>query len=111
MIAGITVIFGLDISKSFLTSFVSTTIGSAGATVLGKTIVSNLLKFIPGVGTVAGGMISGTTAGLLTTALGGAYIKIMEMVYKGEINKEKLCSSDGQKEMTRLFKEELKKNK
>lgn len=111
MIAGITVIFGLDISKSFLTSFVSTTIGSAGATVLGKTIVSNLLKFIPGVGTVAGVMISGTTAGLLTTALGGEYIKIMEMVYKGEINKEKLCTATGQKEMTLLFKEELKKKK
>lgn len=111
MIAGITVIFGLDISKSFLTSFVSTTIGSAGATVFGKTIVSNLLKLIPGVGTLAGGMISGTTAGLLTTALGEAYIKIMEMVYKGEINKEKLCTADGQKEMTRLFKEELKKKK
>ena len=97
MIAGITVIFGLDISKSFLTSFVSTTIGSAGATVLGKTIVSNLLKFIPGVGTVVGGMISGTTAGLITTALGEAYIKIMEMVYKGEIHKENLCSADGRK--------------
>lgn len=111
MIAGITVIFGLDISKSFLTSFVSSTIGSAGATVLGKTIVSNLLKLIPGVGTVAGGLISGTTAGLLTTALGGAYIMIMEMVYKGEIDKEKLYTTEGQKEMTRLFKEELKKKK
>ena len=66
---------------------------------------------IPGVSTVAGGMISGTTAGLLTTALGGAYIKIMEMVYKGEINKENLCGADGQKEMTRLFKEALKKKK
>ena len=111
MIAGITVIFGLDISKSFLTSFVSATIGSAGATILGKTIVSNLLKLIPGVGTVAGGLISGTTAGLLTTALGGAYIMIMEMVYKGEIDKEKLYTAEGQKEMTRLFKEELKKKK
>lgn len=111
MIAGITVIFGLDISKSFLTSFVSATIGSAGATFLGKTIVSNLLKLIPGVGTVAGGLISGTTAGLLTTALGGAYIMIMEMVYKGEIDKEKLYTTEGQKEMTRLFKEELKKKK
>ena len=111
MIAGITVIFGLDISKSFLTSFVSTTIGSAGATVLGKTIVSNLLKIIPGIGTVAGGMISGTTAGLLTTALGSAYIKIMERVYKGEMDKENLCTDAGQKEMNRLFKEELKKKK
>lgn len=111
MIAGITVIFGLDSSKSFLTSFVSATIGSAGTTVLGKTIVSNLLKLIPGVGTVAGGLILGTTAGVLTTALGGAYIMIMEMVYKGEIDKEKLYTAEGQKEMTRLFKEELKKKK
>jgi len=111
MIAGITVIFGLDISKSFLTSFVSATIGSAGATVLGKAIVSNLLKLIPGVGTVAGGLISGTTAGLLTTALGSAYIMIMEMVYKGEIDKEKLYTDEGQKEMNRLFKEALKKKK
>lgn len=111
MIAGITVIFGLDLSKSFLTTFVSTTIGSSGATVLGKSIVSNLLKIIPGIGTVAGGMISGTTAGLLTTALGSAYIKIMERVYKGEMDKENLCTAEGQKEMNSLFKEELKKNR
>ena len=111
MIAGITVIFGLDINKSFLTSFVSATIGSAGATVLGKTLVSNLLKLIPGVGTVAGGLISGTTAGLLTTALGEAYIKIMEMIYVGEIKKEDLFTDKGQDTLTKIFKEELKKNK
>lgn len=108
MIAGITAIFGLEINKSFLTSFISATIGTAGATVLGKTIVSNLLKFIPVVGTATGGVISGTTAGLLTAALGQAYIKIMEMVYKGEIDKENLYTEDGKKEMARLFKEELK---
>lgn len=109
MIAGITVIFGLDVNKSFLTSFVSATIGSAGATVLGKTVVSNLLKLIPGVGTVTGGLISATTAGLLTTALGEAYLKIMEMVYKGEIKKEDLKSEQVQDTMTQLFKNELKK--
>jgi len=111
MIAGITVIFGMDISKSFLTSFVSATIGSAGATVLGKTIVSNLLKLIPGVGTVTGGFISGTTAGILTTALGTAYLLIMEMVYKGEISKEDLYSEEGKATMVKLFKAELKKGK
>jgi uncharacterized protein (DUF697 family) len=111
MIAGITVVFGMDINKSFLTSFVSATIGSAGATVLGKTIVSNLLKLIPGLGTVTGGLISGTTAGLLTTALGEAYIKIMEMVYKGEISKEDLYSENGQATMKQLFKTELKKKR
>lgn len=111
MIAGITVIFGMDISKSFLTGFVSATIGSAGMTVLGKTIVSNLLKLIPVAGTAAGGMISGTTAGLLTTALGEAYILIMEKIYKGEMNKDDLFTDEGKKEMTRLFKEQLKKAK
>lgn len=109
MIAGITVIFGLDINKSFLTSFVSATIGSAGATVLGKTIVSNLLKLIPGIGTVAGGFISGSTAGLLTTALGEAYIKIMELVYLGELEKDDLFTDKGKDELTKIFREELKK--
>lgn len=111
MIAGITVIFGLDISKSFLTSFVSSTIGAAGATVLGKTIVSNILKFIPGIGTVAGGLISGTTAGIITTALGEAYIQIMAMIYNGEITKEDLYSETGKETMTNLFKNELKKKR
>lgn len=109
MIAGITVIFGMDVSKSFLTSFVSSTIGSAGATVLGKTIVSNLLKFIPAVGTVAGGMISATTAGMITTALGEAYLLIMEQIYKGELSKEDLYEEKGQNAIKELFRAELKK--
>ena len=94
-----------------MTSFVSSTIGSAGATVLGKTIVANIFKLIPGVGSVAGGLISGATAGLITTALGEAYIKIMEMVYKGEIKKEDLYTSEGKSTMNRLFKSELKKKR
>ena len=108
MIAGITAIFGLDISKSFLTAFVSSTIGTAGATVLGKTAVSNLLKMIPGVGSVAGGAISGSTAGLLTAALGEAYIGIMEMVFKGDMKMEDLYSEDGKNKMQDIFKKELK---
>jgi len=111
MIAGITAVFGIDISKSFLTAFVSSTIGGAGATVLGKTIVSNILKIIPGVGTALGGAISGATAGLLTTALGMAYIKIMEMVYKGEMTKEQFTGQEGKDTMKRIFRDELKKKR
>lgn len=109
MIAGITVEFGLDVNKSLLTSFVSATIGGAGATVLGKTAVTNILKLIPGVGTVAGGLISGTAAAIITTALGEAYIKIMEMVYKDEIKKDDLFSEKGKATMSKLFDNELKK--
>ena len=101
MITGITVIFG----------FVSSTLGSGGATFLGKTIVSNILKFIPGVGTAVGGTISGTTAGLITTALGEAYLFLMEQIFKGEISKEALGTPAGQKQMTKLFREQLSKKR
>lgn len=111
MIATITAIFGLDISKSFLTGFVSSTIGSAGATILGKTIVSNLLKLIPGIGTATGGLISGATAGLVTTALGETYIKVMELIYKGELKSEDLYNEAGQAEMKKMFQKELQKKR
>lgn len=111
MIASITTIFGLEISKGLLTSFVSSTIGTAGTTILGKTIVANILKLIPGIGTAAGGAISGTTAGILTAALGEAYIKVMEQVFKGELNSEDLYAEAGRNEMEKIFKDELKKKK
>lgn len=111
MISAITVIFGLDINKSFLTAFVSSTLGSGGATILGRSIVSNILKFIPAVGTGVGGVISGTTAGLVTTALGEAYLLLMEKIYLGEISKESLNSTDGQKQMQKMFREQLSRQK
>lgn len=111
MIASITAIFGLEVNKSIITGFVSSTVGTGGATVLGRTVVSNIMKLIPGVGTAVGGAISGATAGLITTALGEAYIKLMEMMYKGEIGKDTLLTSGGQAQLTQLFKDELKKKK
>lgn len=111
MIASITTNFGMSISKSVIMSFKSSTIGTAGTTILGKSMVSNLFKLIPGVGTGVGGMISGSTASLLTTALGEAYIKFMEMIYKGELKKEDLYDQNGQKAISKMFKEELTKKR
>lgn len=111
MIATITVIFGFDVNKSILTALISSTIGAGGATVLGKTIVSNLLKFIPGAGTVAGGAISAGTAGVITAALGEAYVAVMERVFKGEMKIEDLGTKKGKEAMTSLFKENLKRKR
>ena len=80
MIAGITAVFGLEVSKSMLTGIVTSLVGTAGTTIAGKTIVANLLKLIPGVGTALGGTISGATAAALTTALGEAYIQVMTFI-------------------------------
>ena len=111
MIASITVIFGFDVNKSILTAFLSSTLGSGAATLLGKTVVSNLVKLIPGVGTIAGGAISAATAGVLTAALGEAYIGIMTLVFNGEMSIDDLGTKRGKDQMTALFKYELKKQR
>ena len=111
MIASITVIFGFDVNKSILTAFLSSTLGSGGATLLGKTVVSNLVKLIPGVGIVAGGAISAATAGVLTAALGEAYIGIMTLVFNGEMSIDDLGTKRGKDQMAALFKHELKKKR
>lgn len=111
MIASITVIFGFNVNKSILTAFLSSTLGAGGATLLGKTVVSNLVKLIPGVGTIAGGAISAATAGVLTAALGEAYIGIMTLVFNGELNIEDLGTKKGKDKMTALFKQELKRKR
>ncbi len=111
MIASITVIFGFDVNKSILTAFLSSTLGSGGATLLGKTVVSNLVKLIPGVGTIAGGAISAATAGVLTAALGEAYIGIMTLVFNGEMSIDDLGTKRGKDQMTALFKYELEKQR
>ncbi len=108
MIASITVIFGFDVNKSIIMALLSSTIGAGGATVLGKTVVTNLIKFIPGAGTVVGGAISAGTAGVITAALGEAYIGIMELVFKGDMNINDLGTRKGKETMSTLFKEQLK---
>ncbi len=111
MIASITVIFGFDVNKSIITALLSSTIGAGGATLLGKTVVSNLLKLIPGAGTVAGGTISAGTAGVITAALGEAYIGVMELVFKGDMSLDDLGTEKGKQTMSTLFKQNLKAKK
>ena len=98
MIASITAIFGFDVSRSLITGFLSATIGAGGATIIGKTVVSSLLKFIPAGGSLAGGAISSATAGVITTALGETYILIMSALFEGSLSEKDLESEEGKKE-------------
>ena len=111
MIASITVIFGFDVNKSIITALLSSSIGAGGATLLGKTVVTNIIKFIPGAGTVIGGAISAGTAGVITAALGETYIGIMELVFKGEMSIDDLGTKKGKDAMSTMFKEQLKMKK
>ena len=109
MIASITAIYGLDINKSIITAFVSSALGTGGATIAGKTIAANLLKLVPGAGTVLGGTISGATAGVITTALGEAYIVLMEAIYKGDLKASELGTPEGKKKLKDLFKKKVRR--
>lgn len=109
MLAHITSIFGLKMDKAILTATVSSLLGSGTASLAGKTIVSNLLKLIPGVGTIAGGMISGTTAAVLTASMAEAYIQLMVKITKNGDQKELKENEKAFEELGKMFEEELKK--
>lgn len=106
MIVKITYIFQLEVDKAKIMSLITAMLGCSGATIIGKTVVSNLLKMIPVAGSVAGGAMSSTTALLLTTALGKAYARLLEDVARGEID-----SADvGNKKSSKILKAMLRKN-
>ena len=107
MIGSITAIFGLEVNKSIMVTFASAMLGTSGATLVGKAISSTLMKFVPGAGTVLGGTISGSTAALITTTLGEAYILLMEMLWLGEFNSTDFDTMSGRQQFRELFKERL----
>lgn len=85
MIYKINTEFELDADNSKMTSVLSGIIGATALAQVGKAIVSNGLKFIPGAGTMIGGAISATTAIAITEAVGHAYIIVLEKFYDMEI--------------------------
>lgn len=111
MMVAINRVFEFDIDRDALTSLVTAVIGVGGATVIGKTIVSNALKFIPVIGTGIGGVISAATAGTITLALGKAYIEVCKAVKMGKLNQSDLITKVGRDALTQSFTEQLKKAK
>ena len=111
MMAAINTVFGMDISKDALKSLATAALGVGGATVAGKTIVANLLKLIPGTGSILGGAISASTAALITLALGKAYIWICKEIKMGKLNQDDLTKKAGVDALKAAFKEQLKKRK
>ncbi|MFS8776360.1 YcjF family protein [Synechococcus sp. O70.2] len=104
MIANISFIFGYKASPSFYYSLIASLAGIGGAVVTGRAIVSNLLKMIPGAGSLAGGIIQSTTAATLTLSLGLAYIELMKAIARAEIRGIQLS----QKEVQEIFVREYR---
>ena len=104
MLASITAVFGFDLKKAFLSTLVSSTITAGGATLLGRTIVSNLFKLFPGVGSIAGSAIAASTASAITVAFGEAYISSLSYLLK-----DKELSQVNPNDIVTEFKKRFKK--
>ena len=92
MMARITAVYGVDLTEHLIKTIATSLVSIGGATFAGRAIVSNLLKFIPGVGTAIGGAIGGATATALTWMIGQAYIALMEHICEGGVNIEEISS-------------------
>lgn len=78
MIARITAAYGLPPSRSRAMSLAGSIVLTGGATLAGRYLVTNLLKFMP-YGFVAGSAISATVAASLTKAVGHAWSQVCEL--------------------------------
>ncbi|EKQ72323.1 GTPase [Helicobacter pylori] len=91
--------FGMDLDKSVGASLVAGLLGVTAVAQVGRTLVNSFLKFIPVVGSVAGG----ATAAVITEGIGFAYLKVLEYYYNDETGEVNLPGEVGM--ITSLFKE------
>ncbi|GAA7212158.1 hypothetical protein HpCK22_04420 [Helicobacter pylori] len=94
--------FGVKMKDSVAASLITGLLGVTAVAQVVRTLVNGLLKFIPGVGSVVGAVISGTTAAIITEGIGFAYLKVLETCFNDEIGEVKLPAMDTIKS---LFKE------
>lgn len=111
LLAHITAIFGISLDKSTIVTIIAAVGGTGSATFLGKTLVANAFKFIPGAGTIVGGIISGTTASIVTSALAISYIEVLSVVAAKEKSGETIDLSLIENLMRKQFKKNVKLNR
>lgn len=90
--------FGMDLEESVAASLIT---GLLGVTAIGQGARAfvNMIKFVPGLGSVAGG----ATAAVITEGIGFAYLKVLEKCFNDETGEVNLPDEVGM--ITSLFKE------
>ncbi|OOC27631.1 YcjF family protein [Helicobacter pylori] len=91
--------FGMDLDKSVGASLIAGLLSVTAVAQVGRTLVNGFLKFIPVVGSVAGG----ATAAVITEGIGFAYLKVLEKCFNDETGEVNLPDEVGM--ITSLFKE------
>ncbi len=91
--------FGMDLEESVAASLIAGLLSVTAVVQVGRTLVNGFLKFIPVVGSVAGG----ATAVIITEGIGFAYLKVLEKCFNDETGEVNLPGEVGM--ITSLFKE------
>ncbi len=102
---------GLNLDKESIKLLVAGLGGTIGATAVGRTAVSSAFKMIPGIGTVAGSAISGSTAAFLTSALGLAYIETASAFLRNKYLGKTINMNEFSAALKKKYSEYIKKGK
>ncbi len=81
MIVAVSLNMGVKLKRSDLQAMAVTLLGALGLTAGGRFIAGQVLKLVPGLGTIAGSALTGTTAAGLTYGLGRAYLEYLRSFY------------------------------
>lgn len=82
MIVGISLQMGVQLKRDDMQVMAMTLLGALGATAGGRFLAGQVIKLIPGLGSIAGAAITGATAAALTYGLGHAYIEYLKTFYE-----------------------------
>jgi uncharacterized protein (DUF697 family) len=107
MLARITAAWGLDISRTALATTIGSALLTSGATFVGREIVGNVLKLIPGIGWIAGTALNAGVAGAVTTGIGTAWAAVVEQFAKAPDALASMSSAD----IRKAFETELRKSR
>ncbi|BAX82364.1 YcjF family protein [Labilibaculum antarcticum] len=114
MLVRILYVYGMGDAKSIAKGIMTTSGTSIVISNLGKSIVGNLLKCIPGVGTAVGGAINAGVASAITYAMGKASSELTYQFLKSNLSKHTDVIGDFAKlfndNFEQLFKTYYKKN-
>jgi uncharacterized protein (DUF697 family)/predicted GTPase len=82
MLVAISLQMGVKLKRTDLQPMAVTLLSALGLTAGGRFIAGQFAKLIPGLGTVAGSAITGTTAAAITYGLGRAYVEYLRAFFQ-----------------------------
>ena len=111
MMVRITNIYGLKMTRDKIKRILFIMFSAVGAASAGVFFAKGLLKVIPGIGTLAGGLLNGAAASAMTQAFGRTYIFIMNKLYTGEMTEKDFETAEGREQIKKVMRGESEKKK